>query len=302
MKKIKKNEQEKILKIVKKHKKKLLLHPGVANIGVGYTMTKGKINEEEFGIVVFVAKKFPESELQPGEVMPKQLEGIKVDIIEINPVEHSPYNVFQNLIGGISISNSNLTGGGTLGVLLKDNETNQPVGLTNWHVIKNKTGKIGDAIVQPAWKPSSSHSIGNLLRWDLNLDCAIFSVNQNRSVNRIDNLYNIPGKVRSTIQNPLIGTRVVKSGARTGVTYGIINFISHDLVDITITANPDKPALNNEISRPGDSGSFWVTDNASPLAIALHWGGDGENTPKDEFAYTKNANFVFKKLNVSLLS
>lgn len=278
--------------VITKHKNVLLGYDGVRDVGYGYPSKNGDLQTDRVSILVFVVRKFSEKELLNEQIIPKTLEGIPVDVIESNPVEHAE-TLADPLIGGIGISNVNLSGRGTLGVVVrKKNSSNVVWGLTNWHVIKRSRGKAGDAIVQPAWKPNTpEYCIGHLVNWNQELDCAVFELNSLRSHAGPTSLKNISGKIGGIVA-PEIGMLVTKSGARTGVTYGFISFISENKSNVTISPNQQKPAKNNEISMTGDSGSLWVTDEAVPMAVALHRAGDKEGTRRKEYSYAKSIQHI----------
>lgn len=299
MKKVSLAEQDDLLKIVKKHEKKLENYDGVSGVSLGYVVENGKMNFDKIGILVFVPRKFKPELLDPSQIIPKELDGLKVDVIQTNPVPHATNDRFNPLVGGIYISNSRLSGGGTLSMIFKEVSSGKAVGMSNWHVLKDRRGKAGDAVVQPAWLPANAtNTVGNLSKWDEILDCAYFTCNTSRSVSSPDSMYQITGKVTQSAA-PVLGTAVMKSGARTGVTHGVISSISSDQIDITLSPNPNKPDPNNEISLPGDSGSLWITDEATPQAVALHWGGDGENTPQTEYSYARNISNILAKLGLT---
>lgn len=280
--------------ILERNAKDILSRDGVVDIGFGYPIKNGELLANEIAIIIYVIKKFNEHELGEEQVLPKVIEGIPVDIIESNPEEQ--IGVENPLVGGIGISNVNLSGRGTLGVIVRKlGNDNIFWGLTNWHVIKRKRGKLGDIIVEPAWKPNNStFRIGKLVNFDKNLDCAVFEIVTTR--NFLHNVIKTIGVKIEGIYKPSIGLPVMKFGASTGLTYGIVSFISNNKTNVTITPNNDKPAQNNEISMSGDSGSLWITDEDHPKAVALHYAGDKDNTFNIEFAYAMDIEIIAKKM------
>lgn len=296
MKKFSTEEQKLYSEVLNKYQDELLKLDGVRDLGIGYPMKGGELQTEQLSIIVYVVRKFKEEELPKEQIIPKELDGIPVDIIESNPVEQEE-PLSDPLLGGIGISNVNLSARGTLGAIVRKNDgTDTLYGLTNWHVIKRKRGKVGDAIVQPAWKPNAPNfCIGHLRAWNQELDCAVFELSTQRQIHKERSFKDIQGVVGGIVE-PFIGLPVQKSGARTGATFGVVSFLSRNMLNVTIVPNPQKPANNNEISKPGDSGSLWVTDEDAPMAVALHHSGDGEGTRKKEFAYARNIRFVSKEM------
>lgn len=250
-------------------------------------MNGGKVDTDRVALLVFVDKKQPEHLLKADQILPKALGNLEVNVIESNPVDHADTR-HDPLIGGIGISNANRKFLGTLGAVVMERQSNVRFGLTNWHVIKNTDGKDGDPVVQPAWLPANkNNTIGEVLKWDIALDCAVLELNNSRGHVAVTNLRDIPGVI-SGMTAPLVGLELTKSRVTTGVIYGVISSVSINDIDVTIMANTAKPATNDEISAPGDSGSVWVTNASVPEAVALHRVGDLDDTPRTEFAYARN--------------
>jgi len=66
------------------HAALLKRHPGVLNTAVGKKIVDGKVTDEP-AIIVYVEKKLPMAMLKDGEAMPKEIDGIKVDVVELAP-------------------------------------------------------------------------------------------------------------------------------------------------------------------------------------------------------------------------
>ncbi len=214
---------------------------------------------------------------------------------------------------GISIAHIDISAG-TLGGIVYDNNTYQPYVLSNWHVLSGAQGKIGDIIVQPGYYDDSrtnlNHS-GKLVRSYLGMagDCAIASI-ENRtfdpSIFGLDSVVNAIARVD-------LGDKVVKSGRTTAVTYGIVNQVDMTIKmgyegmpeqatisGFEITPNPEKPAQSNEISKGGDSGSWWVIDDKSKkVVVGLHFAGEKDQID-DEFALSCYIDKVLDKLEVHI--
>ncbi|KXX70930.1 hypothetical protein [Flammeovirga sp. SJP92] len=166
-----------------------------------------------------------------------------------------------------------------------DKKTNKPLGLTNRHILNKQ---IGYSVIQPATKSrTSKYVIGNILRKGRSgkqNDFAVFEINiNNRQIDKENSIYGLTGKITDYVE-PKEGMKVQKVGQRTGHTFGIIQKVKNNTV--TIIPNPDKPT-SNEISRGGDSGSLWVTDEEVNFkAVALHRAGepDGHNYKDKAFA------------------
>ncbi|MGQ0601996.1 MAG: hypothetical protein ACT4QE_09910 [Anaerolineales bacterium] len=71
--------------VKRKHEAELLRKANVVAVGVGYC-TRGSQRTDEVGIIVSVKRKVPAAQLQPGDVLPWQLEGVPVDVVETGEV------------------------------------------------------------------------------------------------------------------------------------------------------------------------------------------------------------------------
>lgn len=294
MKQISAEQQESLEKLLIKYGGVLLRHKGVVDVGVGYLMKDNRVTDE-VGIVVYTKQKKSEAQLEADEVLPKYIEGVRVDVVEANPTKQlTPYDVFDELVGGINIANTSLKALGTLGCIVYDNATNEPLGLSNWHILKKNKGREGDIIVQPGNKRANKgFNIGRLARWNKQLDCGVFKV-EGKVVNNLQSFFEMAGRI-SGITKAVGGMKVKKAGARTRITYGQVFTVN--LNGVVIVPNPEKPAPNNEISRGGDSGSLWVTDDEQLNAVALHHSGEPNDSPTVEKAWGYSIDKIASILN-----
>jgi hypothetical protein len=69
-----------------RHEEELMARPGVIGVGVGFR-DQGGAQSSEVAIVVLVEKKRPPSELAPDQLLPHELEGIPVDVLETGSIE-----------------------------------------------------------------------------------------------------------------------------------------------------------------------------------------------------------------------
>lgn len=72
--------------VLRHHERDLLAYPNVVGVATGIAMRAGRPTGEPC-ITVFVARKLPEGELPSGDVLPKKLDGIVVDVIETGAPE-----------------------------------------------------------------------------------------------------------------------------------------------------------------------------------------------------------------------
>ena len=147
---------EKVHSALQKHKRKLLSMKNVIGVGIGYKESVAvSTGAPKMGVVVLVKYKLPENELEAQHVVPKDLDGIVTDVIEVGELR---------LLGrtdregpaqpGMSIGHYKITAG-TFGAVVKDRKTGESLILSNNHVLANGTNgkdnraKIGDAILLP---------------------------------------------------------------------------------------------------------------------------------------------------------
>jgi hypothetical protein len=94
------------------------------------------------------------------------------------------------------------------------------------------------------------------------------------------------------IADAVVGMRVVKSGAETGVTMGVVTEVTTEL--ITIESAPDAPD-DHILSDRGDSGAIWL-DVETGHAIGMHFSGRDSNT-----AFARPLAGVLRALRLRLL-
>lgn len=312
---------------VRAHGADHLRDPNVTSIGVGRKNGDGPI-----GLVFTVGRKAELSVIETlgSRMLPKQIEiegfTVVTDVVErsyepsFELVETPPENPLKSrldpVVPGASVSHVDGTAG-TLGLIVFDTETGAPCILSNWHVLHGNTGRIGDPIVQPG--PHDDNNIaenicGNLLRSHLGAagDCALARLHGRDFVREIHGLGIAPTRMAEVeLDDP-----VVKTGRTTGTTYGIVRRTDvmanihygagigpRDIGGFEIGPDPARPALNDEISMGGDSGSAWMIadgDRATDIFAGLHFAGEGQGHP-DEHALACYPRSVQSKLHFELV-
>jgi endonuclease G, mitochondrial len=219
------------------------------------------------------------------------------------------------LVGGISIGSPRVPVG-TLGALVWDREDGSVCILSNWHVLAgDPNAEVGNPCFQPGLfdHGRSSDVVARLKRWSFNrqTDAAIAELTGSRRYST--------GEILSMFQTikgttaPYLGMKVRKSGRSTGFTWGFIDGLffsaaieySNGVVQVfeeqihIAPLNKDEP-----ISKPGDSGSVWVTNDPDPekegyFAVGLHFAGDLPHSPFGEYALANPMSIVEKRLNFS---
>ena len=141
--------------ISKEAKKALYKKKNVLGMGRGLLVRKGQITGE--GLVITVRKKLPLDQLKPQDVVPREVENIPTDVMEVGDITFLEVAEKLELIDrtkryrpfkmGVSIGHKDITAG-TPGFLAY--HKGELVLVSCNHVLANvNKGKIGDAILQP---------------------------------------------------------------------------------------------------------------------------------------------------------
>ena len=129
----------------------LLRRRGVVGVAIGYRNYKEQITDQ-LAMAVLVEKKKPVEALSADDLIPPDVNGARTDVVEIGRLEAltNPRDRFRpNIPAGVSIGHYMVTAG-TLGGIVFDRNTGEPLILSNNHVLANSNeAEIGDAILQP---------------------------------------------------------------------------------------------------------------------------------------------------------
>ena len=139
-----------ISRVKAQHQKAIFSKPNVVGVGAGYKVSQGA-RTDNLSVVVLVRRKLPVSALAAEAVVPKTLDGVPVDVIEVGDLRAlaAPTDRYRPAPGGVSIGHYQITAG-TLGVVVKDRTTGQRLILSNNHVLANSNAaSLGDPILQP---------------------------------------------------------------------------------------------------------------------------------------------------------
>jgi hypothetical protein len=188
------------------------------------------------------------------------------------------------LQGGISISNEWAYGYGTLGGVVKDRFTGEEMILSAWHVLASSAfTQPGLRIFQPGVGDGGTlrHTVARFTRHAMNqgIDAAVAKLEGYRST--LNESYEI-GSVAGAIE-PLIDMRLMKSGRASRVTHGRISGVEGErpiwygglLRTIRHIVHIMQTPEAGEVSRGGDSGSWWL-EETSRKAAALHIAGNDD--------------------------
>jgi hypothetical protein len=285
------DEQKRMNSLLRKHRKELLRYPNVHAVDVGYEFKAGKPTGR-LSIRAHVTEKKPNQAMLVKDRLPTELDGVPVDVIESNPRLElvNRGNHLDPLIGGLAIGNTRATTIGTLGAIVLDQNTLQPLALSNHHVMVVEPANADDVIAQPK-TGNAADVIGRLSRWNKPLDCAVCLVTNRTWETGLADLPNGPNG-QAFVR---IGMRVTKSGVTTGVTRGIVD--GTEAGGFTIIPDAMNPNPTGEVSSPGDSGSVWM-DSATSQAVGLHYAGESDPAPDKERAWAKSMVEVTEKLGI----
>jgi hypothetical protein len=173
--------------------------------------------------------------------------------------------------------------------------------------------EAGDEIVQPGpMDMADGRKVAILDRWlrlGEQFDAAVARLNDGVATSGL--LFQTQFTPTAT-KPPAIGMRLVKSGAVSGVTRARIDGINGSYrLDYTNFGDqpewmqgfrlvPDNGAPADAISLPGDSGSLWI-DSADGAAVGLHFAGEDDESPLNDYALAHAIDDVFARLNIALL-
>ncbi|MBN1480182.1 hypothetical protein EH223_19675 [candidate division KSB1 bacterium] len=128
----------------------MLKKANVIGVGVGLKETSGKVTED-LSLKIFVQDKLPVSALSSKDLIPKEVDGVRTDVLPIGKVYafQNPKARHRPAFPGISIGHYAITAG-TFGAVVRDAQSNQRLILSNNHVLANSnSASKGDAILQP---------------------------------------------------------------------------------------------------------------------------------------------------------
>jgi len=275
-----------------------LFDPNVNLIDFGYPWHGGRLAENELAIRIHVKRKLVGAQLEAAvqarqtRAIPASIGGFQTDVPE------GSYHLHQwpgwattmadpraervdPLRGGISISDEYHYAYGTLGGKVIDRATGDEMILSNWHVLVSEWwARPGQRIFQPGRLDGGTgqDTIATLTRdaMSVNLDAAVATLTSGQAiVNDQLDLGSVTG-----VGSPELGMQLVKSGRRTGITYGRVTAIEgvarlpygslQRVIRSVITIDPRSSF--EPVSGPGDSGAWWL-DADTLQVVGLHFAG-----------------------------
>jgi len=276
--KVKYPSSTELLKILKKYKKQLQQYDNVWDVHIG-TAIKNKKHTKELALICYVGAKLSHEYLKKykHKEIPKSIDGLRIDVIELNPNHHvfnQTYNPYKSGVG-ICNASGNM---GTLGIIMYDVQTSQKVGVTARHVLNSN---ITTRVKQPSNTINNQdnlYKIGTRIYKHPTRDIGIFKIENSaaRPFNTTNTFHTIRGRCTGT-KTPELGMPVKKVGAKTEVTTGKI--FSFNDTQCVIIHRTNSAAV---ICGTGDSGAIWFYDNVGHLdhlkAIAMHTSGTVSGT------------------------
>jgi len=163
---------DQLLEAQRRFQEELLARSNVVGVAVGYRETDGQFTDE-LAVVALVQEKKPKEALRAEDLVPRELDGAQTDVLEIGVMHaqqaSTPRSRWRPVIpGGVSLGHHQVTAG-TLGALVYDRATGEPLLLSNNHVLANSNdARPGDPIIQPGASDgglSPADVVGHLLRF-----------------------------------------------------------------------------------------------------------------------------------------
>lgn len=79
-------EERRIAEVRARHETELLRYPNVVGVAEGIRTRQGKPTGERC-LIVYVERKVPRGQLEGREILPSEIEGVPVDVVEVGRVE-----------------------------------------------------------------------------------------------------------------------------------------------------------------------------------------------------------------------
>ncbi len=143
-------EHSQVRSAIDANKASLMNRENVVGVGLGEKESNGQ-KTGELSLVVLVRRKVPLVGLDPKAVVPKQIDGVKTDVVEVGDLRafQARTDRWRPAPGGVSLGHYKITAG-TFGAVVRDRATGDRLLLSNNHVLANSNDAApGDSILQP---------------------------------------------------------------------------------------------------------------------------------------------------------
>jgi len=274
--------------------------PDISLIDVGFRIRTSEENRiaPELAVRFHVTKKVTGEEFKnlvvscPHRVIDAKRIGFAVDVIQasysINSSSHGAAELsrqcaeIQDVYGGNPIENSQCHHIGTLGGFVRDRSSGDVMILSTWHVLAGAwNAQPGIPIRLPQELRRSRSHVDILAKYTRSaignhFDAAVASVTaHHRERNDQSGIGPVNG-----ISVPRLGMTVIKSGAGTNVTSGIITGVSGCLVQnyyghqwsVHSVIHIAPLQGNDALCASSDSGAWWL-DQKTNCAVGMHFAG-----------------------------
>ena len=290
---------------------RFLKRKGISGIAFGIPYKSGTRLDDERAIVIHVHRKVPMSEIPAGQILPKTVAGLRVDVIERS--FHAPNFVGQfKQVGSPALITGNRTIRpgigiktkhglkGSVGPIVRDEE-GRLCFLTAAHVV---AGPIGTPIFTAGL--GGGDFIGTKLKEEFGIDgdgalCLLADGWQ------VDGIPITLTRAPDAIGNALIRDLLWKFGEGTSATEGEVENVGRFPIDYgenlgirTMSClSIKRPAhvFRGEISSLSDSGAMWI-DRERNLAVGLNIAGEKKDSPR-EYALACSLSELLRALSAS---
>ena len=304
-----------------------LRDPNVRMVDIGYRICEGEdgqiVEEPTVRFHVYEKLRGPQFESfainQPERVIPPSILSFPTDVVESHYRLSVTWGGFSTprramlsnrrasasnpMFGGMSISDGFSSGYGTLGGLAWDNQSGDPMVLSNFHVLASRGyARAGLPVIQPGRGDGGTEIVATFDRhgMDQGLDAAVARLNGRRPLNNNQlDLHTVMGMAA-----PQLGMQVCKSGRASGITHGLITGIG-GVLKMRYPISGERLIRNvahivplyegMQVSAPGDSGSYWL-DASTYQAVGLHFAGADD----PEYALALDMTQVASALNIQV--
>ena len=301
-----------------------LIDPNVSLIDLGFRIRSSEGNriEPELTVRIHLHQKLYGDEFKvfaatnPDRVIDTQRIGFAMDVLQATyeldyscePLLDPNYRVefSQELCGGSGISNSKDQRVGTLGGFVRDRLSGEDMILSNWHVLAGSLSGQQCLLIYQTELEYDNSRLNNIAKYtrgalSLGLDAAVARLNEGINfTNKQSDIGTVTG-----VTIPELGMPVIKSGAGSGVTSGVITGIlgysiqHYDGINCFVG-----PVVHISLNEPdgklcasGDSGAWWL-EQSTMRAVGLHFAGSEDS----RFGLAFPMPDVFRLLNVEIVT
>jgi len=172
----------------------------------------GGIKTDEPCLVIGVTEKLKEIALHPKQIVPKEILGVKTDVIQIGKIKSLSYTTrYRPCPGGVSVGHKDITAG-TIGLPKVYKDNGDCLLLSNNHVLANcNDGVEGDAILQPGSYDAGHIEVDQLatleeyipIKWVDPSECSVAGVVQS-TLNSISKVFKRQTRFYTEVEEPPI--------------------------------------------------------------------------------------------------